>query len=387
MHQLSWPKQAVQLFSILAIGLFVLNLGYSFNGAFTKLGDYTFASRALAGENSVVEGGRGGNRFAESWLSFVPVPLPRDYVEGIDIQKVDFERGLSSYLFGRWSQHGWWYYYMVCAAIKVPLGIWLLGLLAIGLKIGRLRPDFNTWPKATNTQSNSNWLNSVALLLPAIALVVFVSSQTGFSRHFRYVLPAFPFLFVWIGSVAQAAVRRPRTIGVCVAGSLAWMMVSSLSVYPHSMSYFNELAGGPMGGPRYLLDANIDWGQDVLYLKDWCEKHPEATPISVAFRNSYSDSLLGLQSRVRNLNVLDAPHKQSIQNASPQKSGPMPGWYAMSVHRIHDPSDQYHYFRHFKPVATAGYSIYIYRITSEEANQVRKELGLSPLSSGDVASL
>lgn len=385
--QLPWSKQAVQLFGILAIGLFALNLGYSFNGSFTRLGDYTFVSRVLAGEDSIVEDGRGGNRFADSWMSYVPVPLPRDYVEGIDIQKVDFERGLPSYLFGQWSQHGWWYYYIACAAMKVPLGIWLLGLLAIGVKLWQLLPVFKRRSVARNVRSDGNWLDSAVLLLPAIVLVVFVSSQTGFSRHFRYVLPAFPFLFIWIGSVAQAAVRKPWTIGVCVAGSLAWIMISSLSVYPHSMSYFNELAGGPMGGPRYLLDANIDWGQDVLYLKDWCEKHPEATPISVAFRNSYSDTLLGLDSRVRNLNVLDAPHARSAQNASPQESGPRPGWYAMSVHRIHDPTDHYHYFRHFTPIATAGYSIYIYRVTQEEANRVRKELGLSALASYEVAEL
>ena len=79
---------------------------------------------------------------------------------------------------------------------------------------------------------------------------------------------------------------------------LAYTVVSSLSIYPHSLSYFNELAAvlptpadasypkpyeehgehgglwptikdavaaGPRNGPRHLLDSNIDWGQD-LYL-------------------------------------------------------------------------------------------------------------------------
>jgi hypothetical protein len=27
-------------------------------------------------------------------------------------------------------------------------------------------------------------------------------------------------------------------------------------------AYFNQAAGGPEGGPRYLLDSNLDWGQD-----------------------------------------------------------------------------------------------------------------------------
>jgi hypothetical protein len=37
------------------------------------------------------------------------------------------------------------------------------------------------------------------------------------------------------------------------------------------------------------------------------------------------------------------------------------------------------YFQRFQPVAMAGYSIYIYYITLDEANRVRKELGLPEL--------
>ena len=37
------------------------------------------------------------------------------------------------------------------------------------------------------------------------------------------------------------------------------------------------------------------------------------------------------------------------------------------------------YFQRFQPVAMAGYSIYIYHITLDEANQARRELGLPEL--------
>jgi len=39
----------------------------------------------------------------------------------------------------------------------------------------------------------------------------------------------------------------------------------------------------------------------------------------------------------------------------------------------------YEYFLRFNPIATAGYSIYIYHITLDEANRVRRELGLAEL--------
>jgi hypothetical protein len=60
--------------------------------------------------------------------------------------------------------------------------------------------------------------------------------------------------------------------------------------------------------------------------------------------------------------------------------GPLPGWYALSVNEIYGQSQQYRYFLNFRPIAMAGYSIYIYHITTDEANRVRREMGLKPLS-------
>jgi hypothetical protein len=56
-------------------------------------------------------------------------------------------------------------------------------------------------------------------------------------------------------------------------------------------------------------------------------------------------------------------------------AGPKPGWYALSVNYIYSRDRQYRYFLNFRPAAMAGYSIYIYHITQDEANRVRKESG------------
>ena len=145
-----------------------------------------------------------------------------------------------------------------------------------------------------------------------------------------------------------------------VGGALMWSISSSLSVFPYSMSYFNELAGGPRNGHRYLVDANIDWGQDMYHLRNWLRKHPEATPLHAA-PNCFVD-----------------PHHYGIESKTPPEL-PMPGWFAMSIHRIHDERGSYNFFLHYKPVALAGYSIYIYHVTPEEANRVRCELGYPEL--------
>lgn len=50
-----------------------------------------------------------------------------------------------------------------------------------------------------------------------------------------------------------------------VASLACWTIGSSLWVYPHSLSYFNESIGGPLNGAAHLLGSNVDWGQDERF--------------------------------------------------------------------------------------------------------------------------
>ncbi|HID78166.1 MAG TPA: phospholipid carrier-dependent glycosyltransferase, partial [Planctomycetaceae bacterium] len=102
------PAQFVLL---LVIALVALNLGYGFQGSFRKLADYSFVSGLFGGRSANVDGGhRPRNRFEASWVGQLRVPLPSDYLMGIDLQKSDFEGKMWSYLRGEWRLGGWWYY-------------------------------------------------------------------------------------------------------------------------------------------------------------------------------------------------------------------------------------------------------------------------------------
>ncbi len=101
-------------------------------------------------------------------------------------------------------------------------------------------------------------------------------------------------------------------------------------------------------------------GQDLLYLKRWLDEHPEAKPLHLTFNGVYDASIAGIE--------------YTLPPTEPQ-----PGWHAVSVNKIRSRTKQYEYFLKFEPVAMAGYSIYIYHITPDEANRVRKELGLPEL--------
>jgi hypothetical protein len=358
--------QAAQLATILGLSVYIVNVGYGFEDSFERLGDLPFASAALTGSADDSVAAERVNRFADTCLRCLPVLFPKNYVLGIDQQRREFEIKYWSYLAGEWRFGGWWYYYLYALAIKVPLGIWALLALAIAAS-------------ATVRGYSAAWRDEMILLMPIAVVLALVGSQTGFSRHMRYVLPIFPFAFIWISKVARS-VDLGHGCAACLASvALAWSVSSSLWIYPHSLSYFNETVGGPMGGHAHLLDSNIDWGQDLLYLKRWLKEHPEAEPIGLAY------SLPAWLLDPKDVGVkytLPPPGPQAAPGDWPiaaGETGPLPGWYAVFVGRLRDRDAQYAYFSRFKPVATGGYSVYIYHISSEEANRVRAELGLEPL--------
>src|SRR5207244_2895188 len=76
----------------------------------------------------------------------------------------------------------------------------------------------------------------------------------------------YPFLFIVTAAVMAHARWRARfPVAVALAVALA---IESASIYPHYLAFFNFAAGGPGAGPKYLLDSNLDWGQDLLKLRD-----------------------------------------------------------------------------------------------------------------------
>lgn len=100
-----------QLSVMVILSAFIINVGYGFEGSFQRISDYWFQSRTMTMANFLANVSAGkGNRFADTWLGALPVPLPKNYLQGIDAQKLDFERGLDSYLRGQWADPGWWYY-------------------------------------------------------------------------------------------------------------------------------------------------------------------------------------------------------------------------------------------------------------------------------------
>tara|TARA_R110002095_G_scaffold97122_2_gene85053 strand:+ start:55917 stop:57716 length:1800 start_codon:yes stop_codon:yes gene_type:complete len=369
--KLSVWRQGAQLAVLLLLALHILNLGYGYDGAFKPLGKYEFISATLRGPATDMNKGQTGNRFTGTWLEHIPVPLPAQYVIGIDIQKQDFERERQTFFRGKLYPHGFWYYYLYALAIKVPLGVWLLTLLAAVYTLFQIQRG-----------QGDNWRDEIVLLAPLMLLFVFVSSETDYNAHLRYILPIFPFGIIWISKSAQIIISFKSYRSLVIAVPLLWSVASSLWIYPHSLAYFNELIGGPSQGYRHLINSNLDWGQDLHDLKRWLEQHPSSEPFYLAYYGLFAPQVAGIEFQ------LPPEWPEGVDDLKDSANRSLvPGRYAISVNHIYGldtlppfnaagekqyvDESAYRYFLDLEPVARAGYSIHIYEISQADIDLLK----------------
>ncbi|AGA30415.1 ArnT family glycosyltransferase [Singulisphaera acidiphila] len=173
------------------------------------------------------------------------LPIPEELV-GFANQLVRQREGGPSYLFGERRMTGWWYYYFVALAVKVPLTVGLL-FLGRGLLLRR-----------SLAANNHSWM------LPTIIALFMAITAAGSSRNYglRYLLPLAPLAIVWVSGLLEGS-RRARTLAVI---GVLGQAVAVFGIHPHELTYFNAIAGGPTGGRRILADSNLDWGQGLKSL-------------------------------------------------------------------------------------------------------------------------
>jgi hypothetical protein len=226
-----------------ALSLIVLNAGYLFSGMGGSLRQYTLKTAAM-------------RALAASPLGGLPLPLPEDFVRGYDAQLAEAQSHYTVFFHGELSEKGWWYYYLAAFVLKTPMPTLVLLLAgAVGwLGAGRWRTE----P-----------LTTAVLFVPPVVYVGALSLLTDINLGLRYILPAYPFLWLIAGSVwNQRWTRQPAGRALLVA-LLAAQVLVALRARPYYLSYFNALAGGSENGRYWLVDSNLDWGQDLLRLRDY----------------------------------------------------------------------------------------------------------------------
>lgn len=226
-------------------GLFFLNLGFGFEGTFTPLSGYeklwSPAFRRLA---------------ALPLLKDLPLPLPYAFVEGIDMLADHIVKGRWAFLLGEHRTWGFPHYFLVAFLVKVPSAM----LVLLGISV---------WLFATGRVRAGN--AEIFWIVPILFFFVYFSFFFHNHIGLRYILPIFPFLFLFVSRVVSYR-PLPTPFGAVVSVLLLAYGAGSAAIHPHYLAFFNQLAGGPEKGWKILIDSNLDWDQDREAIDAYIEK-------------------------------------------------------------------------------------------------------------------
>jgi hypothetical protein len=268
--------------------------------------------------------------------------LPEAYVRGL-VFVLDNAQGRSTFLMGRLSPTGFPHYFLVTFLLKTPIP--LLVLLAAAAFVA---------PRARSRSAAFLWV-------PVVAYGVLALTSRLQIGH-RHLLPLYPFLFLAAGRAIGLLALRPARAkaGALALGALcAWYAAGTLRLHPHYLAYFNELAGGPRGGYRYLVDSNLDWGQDLPSLKAWMDARGLAR-IKLSYFGSADPGFYGIDAEY--LPGYMAPRPTHVTREI--RPGDVVAVSATNLQGVYlDDSDRplMERLRAGKPIGRAGYSIFIYR--------------------------
>jgi hypothetical protein len=289
----------------------------------------------------------GAFRFPSEQLAFLnrfSGPMPTFWA-GVD-QIVNVSRdGRMAFLLGKSSDQGFWQFFPVAFLVKTPL-VLLLGLLGLAW-LGWKRPSSR--PKL------------LFLFIPAI-LYFGVSVISDINIGYRHLLPILPLIIVGVSGLPTVFPTRPRYRRWLAWGLAMGLLLPTLLIHPHYLSFFNWAAGGPANGASILADSSNDWGQDLLRLQNWLAENGEESiklgwfgTADPAYYGIPYDPLPGFP-RAEFLGLWNNP-PFNVEN-------PEPGLYAISASSLWESHwtarHVYAWFRAHEPTDRIGYSIYIY---------------------------
>jgi hypothetical protein len=278
------------------------------------------------------------------------LPAPA-FWEGLRFQGSRIASGQPVYALGRIWPNGVWFYYPLAFLLKTPLPILLL--FAAGVAVAIRRRAFR-------------------VICPfALPILVFAAAAmaSALQLGYRYLLPLLPFMYGLAGHAATAVDWPPRcrrgilraaTVGVL----LLWLTLDAATIYPHQLSFFNVLAGGAANADHYLVDSNLDWGQDLPALKVLMQERG----IPFVYLGYFGSAIPGAYG----IHYWPAPgflrFVGDAESMAFNSYTPDPGWYAISRTSLRQGlvlthPDLYAFFHSLTPEARAGYSIDLYRVT------------------------
>lgn len=310
-----WPPGA-QVSIALLVAILSVWAGYAFT--IGRLGDIGLIADGY---------GRTGKQFILDHQS-LPLPAPA-FFWGIASMLRQNRDGFLCYFFGHASREGWLVYFPAAIALKSTLAF--LALLAAGGWFARREPAF---------------VESIA----ASAAIVGAAMTSKLDLGVRYVLPVYVPLSLAAAVCTVALIRRSARNRNVAFALIAIHCGVSLAAHPDYFPFFNVIAARD---PSYfLIDSNLDWGQDVLRLRSELRKRRI---------EAFGHSLMG----GADLDALEFPRHRDV---SPWAIAT--GWIAISDHSYRMQQTQLGWaWLEREPYTRVGKSIRLYDLSPKPATR------------------
>ncbi len=228
--------------------------------------------------------------------------LPNACIQGFLLGQIKAQRR-GAYLAGEFSERGWWYYFPFAFAIKTP--IVLIGLFAFGTLLAFSRREM--------------FLKSEVYVVVPIVVFMGMAMLAKLNIGLRHILPVYPFVILLAGRAVHECRLADRAKVIVVA--LVIMTLEVAWVCPHYLTFFNAFVGGPSQGHKFLVDSNLDWGQDLKPLAAWIKKN-YIQQINLGYFGTADPSYYGIHAT----HLPGAPFYLESQIRKPE----LPGWVAVS---------------------------------------------------------
>jgi hypothetical protein len=326
----------VLLAAHLPVALVALWAAYGFQrsfGADPGLGA-SFPWDALQATNPLVHG---AVRVAREWGL-----LPEPWLFGF-LRFFEHSEARRAFLLGRLSDTGFPHFFLVTFAVKTPLP--LIGLLLLALA-GRGRDQARPGALA-------------AAWLPLVVYAALTTTR-GLNIGHRHLLPLYPFAFVVAGCAGAWLPRRFGKAGALVLGVLlGWYAWGTLRVHPYPIAYFNETVGGPANGWKVLVDSSLDWGQDLTQVEPWMREHG-VTHYKLSYFGTASPEYHGITGEM--LPGYSAPRAPRVtREIAPGDVLAVSATNLQGVYIEDEDQPLMARIRQLQPVGRIGYSILVFR--------------------------
>ncbi|NLA08160.1 MAG: glycosyltransferase family 39 protein, partial [Parcubacteria group bacterium] len=291
--------------------------------------------------------------------------------------------GNTGYFLGNISNSGWHEYFPIVFLIKEPIPSLILIFLAIFW-------SFKNFIKSTiDNIKNKNWwtklINWLSQNFLLFCILIFIIIYSIFSirsplnigyRHLTVIIPLIYILTAdqikkwWLGvknnvdsqSIFSLLINfnQIKKIGIktiLILILIMWYIIEALIISPHFIAYFNEFVGGAKNGYKYVVDSNLDWGQDLKRLAKFVEEN-NINKIKLDYFGGGSPTYY-LQEKFEHWqSAKGQPETNSwlavsltfLQNS---QGKPVPGFHI-------NPKDTYNWLKDKNPTARIGYSIFVY---------------------------